>query len=219
MTTEIRAASSDQIRNANISIIDEETGEEVYSDEEVTVPVGGTETVTFSDTTSSENTNTYTVKVNYDTGELENLSAEGTLTGRIELGSSSDDTQNVDDGGDTNDGSAVSVSGDSITALATTSTFGNSTADSGPICIGPDCGETSGSETDNVSLSGDVMKGTLFVDNITDESTTCFGELCDIETGSATGDLGVDSNTMNGTLNVTELKPDSAQQICAGTEC
>lgn len=62
------------------------------------------------------------------------------------------------------------------------------------------------------------MTETLFVDNITYESTICFGELCAVETGSATGDL-VNSNTFNGTLNVTEIKPDSAQQICAGTEC
>jgi hypothetical protein len=214
LETEIRAASADQVEDVNISLIDDETGETVYSSEEVSMPVGGTETVSFPDVGNSENTNTYQVQVTYDTGGLNNLTVEGALTGRISINGtvpeSQDDTDQVSS-------DAVQVSGGSITAMATSSTFLNS---SGVICVGPECSETSGSETgEYVSRSGDEMTGTLFVDNITDLNTMCFGEICDVEIGSNKGLLGEDGNEVDGSLNITELKPDSASQICAGTKC
>jgi hypothetical protein len=63
------------------------------------------------------------------------------------------------------------------------------------------------------------MTGTLFVDNITDLSDICYGEKCAVEAGSNTGLLGEDGNDLDGSLNITELKPDSADEICAGTKC
>lgn len=216
LQAEIRAASSEEIENANLSITNTETGEKVYANKEVDMPVTGSDTVEFPGIESSEGTNTYEVSITYTSGDLENLTVNGTITGNIQFGSSTEETSNdgTNDGGS---GGAVAVSGGSITAMATTSTFGNS---SNVICVGPDCSETNPSpENENVSREGDVMTGTLKVDNITDQATTCFGEHCTIETGSYSGDLGVDGNDMDGTLNVTEIKPDSASQICAGTEC
>jgi len=82
---EVRSASAEQIENVNISLVDEETDETVYSSERVTIPVADTETVTLPDVGNSENTNTYDVEITYDTGGLEDLTAEGTITGRINI--------------------------------------------------------------------------------------------------------------------------------------
>ena len=226
LETELRAASADQIENVNISLIDQNTGETVYGDTRATMPVGDTETVTFGDVGSSENTNTYDVEIKYDTGGLQGLTAEGTITGRISINGTIPETSteatgstgNTDTGSTGNtETSAVSVSGGSITSMATTSTFLNS---SEVICVGDECDEATGSGSEeDVSLSGDKMTGTLFTDHITDLGVICLGERCRIETGSAEGVLGRDSDEMNGSLNVTEIKPYKNGQICAGTKC
>ena len=85
LSAELRAASSDQVENVNVSLIDQDSGETVYSSDEKTIPVADTETVKFSNVDSSENTNTYTVVLTYDTGGLVGLTTEGTLTGCLEF--------------------------------------------------------------------------------------------------------------------------------------
>ena len=85
LETEIRAATAEQVENVNLSLIDRDTGEVVYSSEEATIPVGYTETVSFPDVGRSEDTNTYGVEINYDKGGLEGLTVEGTITGRLTI--------------------------------------------------------------------------------------------------------------------------------------
>ena len=89
---EVRATSADQLENVNISLIDQETGETVYTDEEKTIPVAGKERVSLNKVGNSENTNTYTVNIQYDNGGLNDLTTNGTITGRITINRSSTPT-------------------------------------------------------------------------------------------------------------------------------
>jgi len=84
LKAEIRGAASETIVDANVSIIDEETGITVDASKEKTIPVGEVETLTFENFSNSETINTYKVRVRYDSGALKNLTSAGTLTGRIE---------------------------------------------------------------------------------------------------------------------------------------
>lgn len=103
LETEIRAASSEQVENVNVSLVDDETGETVYASEKPTIPVGDTETVSFSNVGSSENTNTYDVRIEYDTGSLTGLTVEGSITGQISMNGTVPENNNNDGGStDTN---------------------------------------------------------------------------------------------------------------------
>lgn len=92
LKAELRAASTDQIENVNISLINSDTGEKVYASKEATIPIGDTETVEFVNISSSQNTNTYNVKIKYDSGSLTDLTVKGSLTGQLKMkGSVSND--------------------------------------------------------------------------------------------------------------------------------
>jgi hypothetical protein len=86
---ELRGASSDQVESVNFTLSDPESGETVYSSDEVTIPVGDTETVDLDNISRGENTETYNVELEYDVGGLKDLTAEGTITGRLELNGNS----------------------------------------------------------------------------------------------------------------------------------
>jgi hypothetical protein len=84
LQVELRAASSDQVENVNFSLTQQESSSgTVYADSEVTIPVGDTATVSVPGIDRSENTNTFDVGINYDTGGLTDLQVNGTLTGRL----------------------------------------------------------------------------------------------------------------------------------------
>lgn len=87
---ELRAAASDQVENVEVNLSQQdETGasQEVNTTIDgsgsVTIPVGDTATMEFDEIVDSDNTNTFDVEITYDTGGLEGMTAEGTLTGRI----------------------------------------------------------------------------------------------------------------------------------------
>lgn len=198
------AAETVEVRNVTVS----HEGESVTNPDGLSISVGESDTLKVENVSSSDSANSLDVKILYDIEGLKDMEVSGSISGPVEV---TNGTQASDSG------STVEVSGDSITSMATSSTFMNS---SKVICVGSECGETSGSETgEYVERSGDEMTGTLFTDNITDMGTVCFGELCSYETGSATGLLGEDGNDLDGSLNVTEIKPDSADQVCVGTKC
>ena len=84
LQVELRAASSDQVEDVNFSLTQQESEVGiVYATEEVTIPVGDTATVSVPGIDRSENTNTFDVGINYDTGGLTDLQVNGTLTGRL----------------------------------------------------------------------------------------------------------------------------------------
>jgi hypothetical protein len=80
---ELRAASRDQVENVNVTMYQQDTDFSATSGSEVTIPVGQTESVSFSGISGSENTNTFDVVIDYDVGGLEDLQVNGTLTGRL----------------------------------------------------------------------------------------------------------------------------------------
>jgi len=83
LKAELRSVSADEINNLSLSLIDEDTGEIVYSDEVVGIAPAGTNITEISAAELSDNTRTYRVRATYDVGELENISSEGSITGRI----------------------------------------------------------------------------------------------------------------------------------------
>ena len=85
---ELQSSSVEEIEGANISIVDSETGETVYSNQEYNLPQGDTEIATFSDVGSSENSNIYDVIIEYDTGNLENIVVRGSMTGYFDVNGS-----------------------------------------------------------------------------------------------------------------------------------
>ena len=92
---ELRGASPDQVENVNVSIIDEESNVEVYSGDQPTISVGDTETVNIPDISRSENLNEYTINIEYDSGGLENLEADGTIRARLDIGKDSQTSEGM----------------------------------------------------------------------------------------------------------------------------
>ena len=83
LSVELRAASSDPVENVNLTLYQQDTDQVATADSSVTIPVGDTATVGVPDIDSSENTNTFDVQITYDTGGLNGLAVNGTLTGRL----------------------------------------------------------------------------------------------------------------------------------------
>jgi len=91
LQVELRAASSDQVENVKVNLsqqnapsgASQEVTTSIDSSNNVTIPVGQTATMEFDEIENSENTNTFDVEITYDTGGLEGLTADGTLTGRM----------------------------------------------------------------------------------------------------------------------------------------
>jgi hypothetical protein len=91
LDVEIRASAQDQVENINITLYQENGDYKDWSadsdSELVTLPVGETETVTFDDITSSENSNSFIVEAKYTVGNLgdggSKLTTNGSLQGNL----------------------------------------------------------------------------------------------------------------------------------------
>ena len=134
----------------NVSLVDQDSGETVYSSNEKTIPVADTETVNFPNVDSSENTNTYDVVITYDTGGLEGLTAEGSITGRLELNSSSS-------------GGSVTGAFYQINSLSSNSPVDDPVNDSEQVSVSytlENTGGSSGSQTVDLLVNGSVVNST-----------------------------------------------------------
>lgn len=80
---ELRGAAQDQVENVNVTLFRD--GNVAQTSPEPTIPVGQTETVTASNIVSSENTNTFTLQIEYDVGGLTGLTTNGTITDRMAI--------------------------------------------------------------------------------------------------------------------------------------
>ena len=83
LQVEFRGAAQDQVQNVQVTLYQKDTNLQTSTQDIGTIPVGDTATATFTDINNSENTNTFDVGITYDTGGLEDLSLNGTLTGRL----------------------------------------------------------------------------------------------------------------------------------------
>lgn len=81
----LRAASTDQVSINEVKIENPDTGLTADITPSEVVPVGDTTQLSLEDVTESESTDTYNMKINYDTGGLEGLVAEGSIEGRLEI--------------------------------------------------------------------------------------------------------------------------------------
>ena len=81
----LRAASQNQVERVNVSLYNSETGERIYSEEEVDIPVAGTKAVSVLGVRRSDVFNTYDLEIGYDSGGLEGLVAEGSMSGRFQI--------------------------------------------------------------------------------------------------------------------------------------
>lgn len=82
---ELRAATAEQVKLERFSIIDSsEDGSERYTNSEV-IPVGDTQTINLSDVETSDTSEEYELEIVYDTGGLDGLTTEGTITGSFDF--------------------------------------------------------------------------------------------------------------------------------------
>lgn len=194
LSAELRAATSDQVENVNLSLIDQDSGETVYSSDEKTIPVADTETVNFPNVDSSENTNTYEVVLTYDTGGLEGLTTEGTITGRLELNGSTD----LDESGDNGDGDSVTGSFYQVNSVSTDSPVQEPVTESDTVSVDytVENNGSSGSQTVALTVNGSqVASETVSLNS--DSSTT--GSLTWSPSSSEVGLLDYSVSTENET--------------------
>ena len=213
---ELRAATSEQVENVNVSIIDSESSQTVYSCSQHNIPVADTETVQIEGVKNSENTNTYEIEIEYDSGGLEGLTETGSITGRISLNSS------LSCGSDDGSINAILTTGGTIPTIELQNTLRVGTEGEDG-CLGDLCNKINpGDDGDPVQVSGDNMTGTLTVENIlnTDNCIVTEGKeggACKLETTSDSGELTETNNIMYGQLSTPTLK--TRQNTCVGEKC
>jgi len=114
LQAEVSAATGDPVEISNVSVRDPETNEKVSNCDNSVVAVGETEAVNISGVEYSETSNKYDVIINYDTGSLKNLEANGSITGNFNLNSSQGCSEGSGNSGD---------SGNSVPDAMTSSDF------------------------------------------------------------------------------------------------
>lgn len=84
LSLELRSTATDEIRDANLSISQQKEGcEELYAGTKPTIPFGETATVEVPDISRSGNTNEFDLQITYDSGNLDGLLINGSLTGNF----------------------------------------------------------------------------------------------------------------------------------------
>jgi hypothetical protein len=81
----LRSASQDQVNINKIEIKDEETGRTAAISPSEVVPIGDTTQIELKEVYSTETSDSYDMKITYDTGGLEGLVAEGKITGNFRI--------------------------------------------------------------------------------------------------------------------------------------
>ncbi|NMJ77422.1 hypothetical protein GLU64_03360 [Nanohaloarchaea archaeon] len=84
LSLELRSTATDELRNVNFSLSQQKDGcGEIYAQSEPSIPFGETATVNVPDLSGSDSTNQFNIGITYDSGSLDGLVANGTLTGEF----------------------------------------------------------------------------------------------------------------------------------------
>lgn len=213
LALEMIGSTRKQVENVKVSIKDEETGKELYSCSEKTIPVAESETLHVAGVESSENTNEYSIEIRYDSGSLEGLTEEGTLTGKLSLNKS------ISCKGE---GNVIFVSGGEISKIEMQGTLRLGT-EGYQGCLGDLCDQINSGDRDNpVKTSGDNMTSTLTVTNLLNLSDCIVtegkqGGACKLSSTSDSGELTSTNNIMYGQLSTPTLK--TQRDTCVGGKC
>ena len=84
LSLELRSAATDELRDVNFSLSQQKDGcGEIYAQSEPSIPFGETATLNVLEVSRSDNTNQFEIQITYDSGSLEGLVANGSLTGEF----------------------------------------------------------------------------------------------------------------------------------------
>ena len=168
----------------------------------VEIPSGEEASYVVSEVSTTATCNEYDMSIVYDSGSLENLQQNLTVSAPFEA------AQIIIQ--------KLLASGGQIESIETIETV--LPKDNATMCFGENCPSTDGGELTEsekyINISGDTMQGSLETNSF---EATCYGDQCGSIKTSDDGYINTENNTMTGTLNVTEIKP--IDNLCLGGTC